>query len=224
MMTRKHLDVASLIRHYVAREDYTGWFEALYAQAELNPEAIPWAHMATNPYLERWIERERPDGSGKRALVVGCGLGDDAEALVDLGFAVTAFDISPSAISWCRGRFPESVVTYRVADLFDPPGDWQGRFDLVLESRTVQALPMKLWEQATENIANFLALPGTLLVICLARDPDGPVGNVPQPLSADDLQLFEKHGLTQERFEDYIDPDISPARRFRVTYRRIVRG
>ncbi|WP_313934260.1 MULTISPECIES: hypothetical protein [Nostocaceae] len=39
-------------------------------------------------------------------------MGDDAEAPAKLGFEVTAFDISPTAISWCQQWFPDSSVNY----------------------------------------------------------------------------------------------------------------
>ena len=58
----------------------------------------------------------KPSASEQKALIIGCGLGDDAEALAKLGFEVTAFDISTSAIAWCQQRFPDSTVNYLVAD------------------------------------------------------------------------------------------------------------
>jgi len=63
--------------------------------------------------------------------VVGCGLGDDAEALAQQGFQVTAFDISPTAIAWCEKRFPDSQVKYQVADLFALDPAWHHKFDFV---------------------------------------------------------------------------------------------
>ena len=48
--------------------------------------------------------------NGKKALKIGCGLGDDAEYLTETGMEVTAFDISETAIRWCHERFPDSRV------------------------------------------------------------------------------------------------------------------
>lgn len=42
---------------------------------------IPWAQQDGNLLLVEWLARNHCDGAGKRALVVGCGLGDDAEVL-----------------------------------------------------------------------------------------------------------------------------------------------
>lgn len=72
-------------------------------------------------YLISWLE-DHPIASGRlRAVTIGCGVGDDAEALSAHGYQVTTFDISPSAIDLCRKRYPRSRVEYVVADLFDHP-------------------------------------------------------------------------------------------------------
>src|ERR1700724_1465540 len=75
-------------------------FEEIYVQAGQDFTAVPWAALAPHP-----------------ALVVGCGLGDDAEEAARRGYQVTAFDLSPTAIGHCRDRFPGSAVDYQVADL-----------------------------------------------------------------------------------------------------------
>ena len=43
---------------------------------------------------------------------------DDAEALATQEYQVTAFDISPTAIAWCRERFPNTTVNYWSFDYF----------------------------------------------------------------------------------------------------------
>ena len=59
------------------------WFEDLYASAHRDSEQIPWARMGVNPILRDELEREAlPPG---RALMVGCGLGDDAVYLEKMG-------------------------------------------------------------------------------------------------------------------------------------------
>jgi protein-L-isoaspartate O-methyltransferase len=47
---------------------------------------------------------------GKRALVVGCGLGYDAEFLARLGYAVTGFDVAPTAIERAVRENPGSAA------------------------------------------------------------------------------------------------------------------
>jgi SAM-dependent methyltransferase len=209
-----------LAQEFVQRGDATGWFEKLYTQAQGNEQAIYWAKMEVNPNLAGWLDRRNAQGSGKRALVVGCGLGDDAEELARRGFEVVAFDIAPTAIAWCRKRFLHSPVTYVVADVFEPPSAWQGSFDFVFEAYTLQVLPADLRRKATTSIAGLLAEAGTLLVICRGRSPQEPHGEMPWPLTQEELEVFKSAGLRQVQFEDYFDHDEPPTRRFRVEYQR----
>ena len=89
-----------LARQHYADGDPLGWFDDLYKRAGGNFETIPWADRAVNPHLAAWCEREGLPRPGERVVVVGCGLGDDAEYLAGLGAVVTAFDISETAIDW----------------------------------------------------------------------------------------------------------------------------
>src|SRR5580700_11432413 len=149
-----------LAQAYVAKGDAVGWFEPLYAEAQGNAERVPWADLKPNPNLVEWLDREAIRGDGRTALVVGCGLGDDAELLAARDFRVTAFDVAPSAVAWCRRRFPTSSVRYETADLLQPPQDWIGVFDFVFEAYTLQVLkPAAMRSQATRCLAAVLS-PG----------------------------------------------------------------
>ena len=176
------------------------WFEPLYAEAAGDVSQVPWALPGAVPYLTQWLNRQKHDqqkqsGEGLSAVVVGCGLGDDAEALAAAGFAVTAFDVAQSAIAWAKERFPESSVNYVAADLFDLPTEWIGAFDIVFEFRTIQALPVSVRKEAIASVASLPKPGGTLLLATYTRDseeiPDGP----PWPLSGTELSQFEKIGL-----------------------------
>lgn len=197
--------------------DFTGWFETLYAGAKGQAHVIPWAYSTIHPLLEDWLADHPLDGKGLRAIVIGCGLGDDAEVLADLGFQVTAFDISPTAIQWAKDRFPNTTVDYQVADLFDLPKAWHGGFDFVLEIYTVQALPQMIRQDALKNIPLLLADGGRLLLACMGRDHDETPEGPPWALSHEELSILSKHGLTIIESED-----LNPAtyRRFRILYHK----
>ena len=218
------IDFAPLQHYHWDKGDPTGWFEPAYAQANGDRAAIPWAEKGINPHLIEWAERTSLTGTGQTALVIGCGLGDDAEYLASLGFAVTAFDISPTAVAWCRQRFPHSPVNYLAADLFShalPASDF------VLEAYTLQALPRSFRARAVSAIAALVK--GRLLVICRGCDQPEPDEQIPWPLTPAELAGFTAasltaQGLTQSTFEDFHDQKDPPRRRFRCEYRRPATG
>lgn len=217
MSDKDKKSVSQMIRESWDQSDPSGWFEVLYAAADRGDATVPWAFMKPNPELVDWLDADVEHQPGQSALVVACGLGDDAEELARRGYAVTAFDISETAIHWAERRFPESSVRYQTADLLHPPEEWRSAFDFVLEIRTIQALPHDYTETAIANIAGFVKPGGRLLVMCLGREPQQPRSGIPWPLSRDELALFGQHGLTETAFDDMF---AEGARRFRVTYKR----
>ncbi|XZF61022.1 MAG: class I SAM-dependent methyltransferase [Gloeotrichia echinulata DVL01] len=220
-MTENRIKARNLAQQYTEAGKPTEWFEILYSQAKGDDTKIPWADMTPNPNLVQWLDEHNIQGQGKTALIIGCGLGDDAEELYQRGFNVTAFDISPSAIEWCKNRFPHSYINYIVADLLNPPAEWNQAFDFILESYTLQSLPPSLSSQAISLIADFIAPEGILLIICRGRDIADELGTVPYPLIKDDVMKFVDTGLSLINFEDYLDNHESPpARRFRAVFQK----
>src|SRR4051794_34606936 len=153
----------------LAGGDATGWFEPLYAAADAADGAPPWNSAAPRALLAQWTARRGVRGEGRRAVVVGCGLGADAEHVAGLGFATVAFDLSATAIRRARELHPGSPVDYVVADLLALPDRWRGAFDLVVECWTVQALPDPPRGAAIAAIAGLVAPGGTLIVVAHAR-------------------------------------------------------
>jgi SAM-dependent methyltransferase len=179
--------------------DPTALFEPLYASAAEGRETLRWDRGGPHPLIEEWARGVA--GSGRPALVVGSGLGTDAELLADRGFAVLGFDVSPTAIATARERSPQSKVDYRVANLLDPPADWRHAFDLVVESLTVQSMPVAFHAQAIANVARMVAPGGTLLAIAKARDEDEPVDGPPWPLTRTEVEAFAGGGLEAVRMD-----------------------
>ncbi len=185
--------------------DATSWFETLYQSAQGDTTQIPWAKLIPHPCLKNWLNSRRIQ-SNQTALVIGCGLGDDAEALSQKGYAVTAFDISPTAIAWCRQRFPDSTVDYQVADLLDSAKNWAKKFDFVFECRTIQALPLTLREDVIRAIAALVSSQGILLLVTRIRDTEDPPSGPPWPLSEKELNQFTALGLEEKSRQPYLDP------------------
>lgn len=184
-----------LIEESRNEDDPTAWFDRLYVASEESGARIPWDRGAPHRHLVQWAEASHIEGKGKRALVVGSGTGDDAEFVAALGFATTGFDIAPAAIRLARQRFPESAVSYQVADLFALPAGWRGAFDLVVENQTVQALPGEFRRRAIDAIAETVAPEGQLAVLA-ARSESGVVyDGPPWPMTRDEIEAFADTGL-----------------------------
>lgn len=201
-----------------AGEDGTplAWFEPLYRAAAEGTAVVPWADHAPNPHLVSWSALEGlPRG---RALVVGCGYGDDAEWLAEHGWQVTAFDLSPTAVEVCKKRFPGTSVDYRVADLLQTE-EWPA-YDLVVEIYTVQVLPPGSAEREQAIAALRRLAGGSLLVIARGRDEDEDPGSMPWPLTVTEMASFADTALDQVRIEDLRDDEDPPVRRFRGHFTR----
>jgi hypothetical protein len=237
-----------LAARFNASGDPCGWFEPLYREAEEGRSEVPWADLRPNPHLLSLWSTQPWEASGKTALVVGSGLGDDAEQLARWGFRTTAFDIAETAIAVARRRFPASAVEYVTADLFAPPPSWLASFDFVLEAYTLQVFPAEIRRKVIEKISRFVRapqqtqpgspasavvelagvedrrLPGTpgglLLAIARGREPNDPEGQMPWPLTRAEVDEFTRFGLEQRRFDDYVDPNEPGVRRFRALYQR----
>lgn len=210
----------SIAREYAKRGDATGWFEALYSEAAGDNEKIPWADLEPNRYLRSWAEAHGLKGAGRTALVVGCGLGDDAKYLHDLGFRTSAFDISPTAIEWAKRLYGDADIRFEAMDLFAPLSEWVAHFDFVLEVYTIQPLPMELRESTIDAVAAFVKPGGELLVITRGREDDEEPDELPWPMSRKELSRFESLGLAQRSFEVMPGDEETPADRFVVHYER----
>ncbi|MET3803584.1 SAM-dependent methyltransferase [Nakamurella sp. UYEF19] len=198
-------------------------FEDFYLRAGSNLHEVPWANLVPNAAMVQLLDT-LPASAGGRALVVGCGLGDDAEELARRGYAVTAFDVAPTAIDRCHQRYPDSDVEYVLADVLELPSRWAGRFDLVIEIRTLQCLPADERPIGATEIARTVAPGGRLYVRCYRLTDeivdrfDGP----PWPLDRADLQVFTTVGLITERLEenDVGLPGADRGPTFTAVYRR----
>jgi SAM-dependent methyltransferase len=217
--------VRQLAAQSLAVDDPTGWFERLYVAATEDPSVVPWDRGGPQARLVEWAAATGVTGGGRRALVVGCGLGADAEYVAGLGFDTTAFDVSETAVRIARERFPGSPVRYLVADLLDPPVAWRAAFDLVVESYTVQSLPESAHPGAIEQVTRLVAPGGTLLVIAAGRDAREPVREGPPwPLTEAEIAAFAVAGLQPVRIEDIRDDRSSMGRRWRAEFRRCLGG
>lgn len=209
-----------LAKAYADRGEPDGWFEDFYARAAGDVSKVYWADLEPNPLLLDWLN-DQPAPAGRRAIAVGCGLGDDAEALSRRGYQVIAFDISPSAIAMCRQRHADSRVDYRQADLFNLPAEWRRAFDLVYECNTIQVLTGPARASAIQAIADLANNTGEVLVSCRSRNKGESLDSFPIALDRDEIDGFQRAGLAETRFVAYDDNQTPPVPHFFAVYRRL---
>ena len=185
------------------------WFETLYSETNEQGQGVPWAKMSPHPVFKSWMDKHVNIGGEKTALVVGCGLGDDAIELEKNGFQVTAFDVSDSAVELCKKRFPDSTVSFVQDDLLKGIPKWYQQFDFVLEIFTIQAIPPKYEETIIKNIADFVSKDGKLLVVTEVQYEKRTFKNGPPWLLNESYKKsFENHGLKLIEHSNSFEPQM----------------
>lgn len=195
-----------------AHNKATEWFDALYQDNKNTHENIPWAKKDVNPLLQTHIDETK--GHFRSALVIGCGLGDDAKALEDAGYAVTAIDVSQTALQLAKERFPGSNILFKKQDIFE----YEEEFDFVFEAFTIQSLPVEFREKMITAVARTVVKKGKLLLVAHIREKmfDGP----PWPLEKEEIDLFKNEGLQEISHEIHTEKSPISNKRFRVLYQK----
>jgi len=195
-----------------AHNKASAWFDALYQKNKNTHENIPWARQAVNPLLQTYLDEEISHKG--TALVIGCGLGDDAKALKDAGYDVTAIDVSQTALDLAKERFANSSVTFIKQDIFE----YEEQFDFVFEALTIQSLPIEFREKMIKAVAGTVAQGGRLLLVAHKKEEafDGP----PWPLTQEEVELFKTCGLTELSHELHTEDSKISNTRFRVLYKK----
>ena len=196
--------------------DPLSWFEELYCSSRRDRRLIPWDWMEPHPFLVEWTEENQHTG---RALVVGSGLGEDAAFLHEIGWKVTAFDVSESAVEWASQLHKGKEIDWLVGDLVQPEQRWKEAFDLVLEVHILQAIPEEIRNSAYRNLSPLLNRNGLLMCIGrlangLEEQNDAP----PWPLSRDFIHQIGE-GLSEVEFHTAVVPDKEEIR-YRAVWKR----
>jgi len=186
------------------------WFNGLYEENKESHENIPWARQAVNPLLQSYLDEESVH-QGK-ALVIGCGLGDDAMALAEAGYTVIAIDVSQTALDLAKERFPDGNITFKKQDIFE----YDVQFDFVFEAFTIQSLPVAFREKMIKAVANTVAKGAKLLLVAHKREEEfeGP----PWPLTQEEVDRFKNEGLTELSQQIHTEESKISNTRFRVLY------
>lgn len=171
------------------------WFEDIYADSDTSGKGVPWATLEPSPLLVQYLDHAHPTGHGETAMVVGCGLGDDALEMARRGFTVTAFDVAATAIDLARERHGDLAVTWHVGELFAMPAAWRRAFDMVVEHRTIQSLPPDWQDRGLRAVADLVAPGGKLMLVADLRAADAAREGPPWRLRPEELDQLSAAGL-----------------------------
>ena len=213
---------ARLAAASLATGDPTGWFDRLYAAGAAGRVPVPWSRREPHPLLTEWAQRHNLAGEGKRAIVPGCGSGADAEYLAGLGFATTAFDVSPTAIRLARQRHPGTSVEYVCAlTCCTFPGHGCRRSTWWPRSSPCSRCPEPCGSSATTSVARLTAPGGTLLVIAAVHG-DARRTAIRPALATHPCRsrILRADGLTPTAIETTTMPGESTERRWRAEFHR----
>ena len=192
------------------------WFDGLYAKHKDNFDNIPWARLEVNPLLKSYLEEERKH-KGK-ALVIGCGLGDDAKGIEEAGYDVVAIDVSQTALDLAQQRFSDSSIVFEKQDIFDMPQKYHHYFDFVFEAFTIQSLPVEFRQKMIKAVTNTLCEGGKILLVAHQRERLFP--GPPWPLEAHEVEYFKTHGLKEISHSIHKEESPISSTKFRVLYQK----
>lgn len=217
------IEYKKMVKEYQENNKPLDWFDTIYKIAHGDYKKVFWADLEPSPHLIEWISKNKIAKSNPKAVVVGCGVGDDAEALSEFGYEVTAFDIAPTAIELCKKRYKNTKVNYLVANLFEYDSSWFQNFDLVYECNTIQVLPDVYRAKARAAISNLVCKNGYALVSCRSREKNKQENDIPLPLDKDEIDKFVlDDGLKEISFLAYDDNQTPPVPHFFSVYKRVI--
>ena len=177
-----------------------------------------WNKGEASPPMKQYLERHPVRG---RALVPGCGHGHEVALAVEHGLDAIGLDIAPTGVAEARALYPKLAERFVVGDLFNPPAELRGAFDVVLEHTCLSGLHPSLRADYRRGIDLTLKRGGLLIGVWFI-EPDLDPGDEgpPFPLSVPDLTaLFAQD---YKVVEDYV-PDVSFPTRVKQERIRVLR-
>ena len=134
---------------------------------QIHARGHAWAGDAATPIVAQALERFAPDPMA-RLLELGCGEGRDARPLLAAGRALTATDLSPEAVAWCRAKDPVHAENYRVLDCVR--GRLPGRWDFIYAVALLHMLTEDADRQALLRFVREHLTPNGIALLCSMGD------------------------------------------------------
>jgi SAM-dependent methyltransferase len=162
--------------------DPLAFFNAVYQNV------APWDIGAPQPAMAALIEKYPPTNP---ILDIGCGSGDLAIYLAQLGYQVVGIDFVESAIQSAQekvGSLPHEIaqlLSFQVADALKP-SRLQQMFGAVVDSGFYHLFDPDQCEQLVDEIASILLPNGRFYLHEFAVE--FPVPNVPRQVTVDELR------------------------------------
>ncbi|MEQ1654620.1 MAG: methyltransferase domain-containing protein, partial [Nitrospira sp.] len=155
---------------------------------------------APAPAMKQYLTHHAVRG---RTLVPGCGRGHEVALAVEYGLDATGLDIAPTGVAEARAKYPHLAERFVTGNLFDPPVEMRGAYDVVLEHTCMSGLPPSLRADYRRGIDLTLRRGGLLIGVwfinpALAPGELGP----PFPFSVADLTALFAEGY--DIVEDYV--------------------
>ena len=157
---------------------------------QIHKKKLQWASDAPSPIVLETLDRHGISAED-RILELGCGEGRDARFLLEKGYALTATDISPEAIRYCREANPQFVDSFQVLDCV--AGEWERKHPFIYAVAVIHMLVENEDRAAFfQFIRDHLTDDGSALVCTMG---DGTMERKTDISTAFDLQE-RTHGAT----------------------------
>lgn len=219
-------ELRPLVERHLADGAPSGWFEPAYRLAVASGRRLPWQEPAPHPWVASWLDEPVHTPPGRRALVVGCGAGEEVRLLARRGFEVVGLDVAPTAIAWAAAELRDeprrvrAAVELRADDLLTLDPARLGPVDLLVEVHTVPWLPGVVQDAAMAAIGGLLAPGGVAVTITdLRASEEATTVGPPWPQAPSALASYRAGGLVRLALEH--PPRTAPGPlEVRVTWQR----